>query len=282
MKNWFLAGIVFATSLSTAGFAQLKRLAISDVKPAPALVASTKQNGTDVAMWRVVEAFDSQLTNRMQESRKFSIVARSDLKSLIKDSDVAGSAFKIAAADYVLVTTLDDFQDYKEELVLATTGEHLTKRVVRATAVAKIYDAKDGHLIESANITKTQKDKGAQFDSAKNGDLSDALLQAVVEQVAAATAARVTDVIYPAKVLSKLDRTVTINRGDGTSIAVGQIWQIWALGEELRDPDTGEVLDRQRLAVGKVKITVVNPKTSMAEIIEDTGITTGAIAQPVP
>src|SRR6185312_6285362 len=212
-------------------------------------------------------------------TRKFDILARSDLKQLAKEGDAVGNIFKIPEADYILVTTLDDFQDYKETLALPTTGEQLAKRVVRLTAVGKIYDARAGRLIESVNVTREVKDAGTQFHSERNGDLADSMLERAVEQIADATANRVADVIYPAKIISKIDQQVTINRGDGTDIAAGQIWQIWALGAELKDPDTGEVIDRERLPVGKVRIVQVNPRTAIAEIVQDTGIAPGALAQ---
>lgn len=274
----FLAVLVSAL-LATNSLAQLKKLAVSDVKAGPGLIASAQTSNALNSLERVVQSFDSQLIDRMHATRKFEILARSDLKQLVKEGDASGNTFKIPEADYVLVTTVSDFQDYKEDLVLPSTGEKLSKRVVRLTAVAKIYESHAGKLIESANITRICKDAGAQFNSERNGSLTDALLEQAVEQVADATANRVSDVIYPAKIISRIDKQVMINRGDGTSISAGQIWQVWALGAELRDPDTGEVLDRERLAVGKVRITLVNPKTTQAEIIEDTGIAVGAIVQ---
>ena len=48
-------------------------------------------------------------------------------------------------------------------------------------------------------------------------------------------------------------------------------------GEELIDPDTKESLGKEEVKVGKVKITQVNPKTSIAEILDDTGIDKGAV-----
>ena len=83
--------------------------------------------------------------------------------------------------------------------------------------------------------------------------------------------------IFPPKVVSRRDKQITINRGDGTDIAVGQIWNVFAVGEELIDPDTGENLGREEVLVGKVKITGVLPKTSSAEILEDHGIDKMAI-----
>ncbi len=262
-----------------SGRAQLKKLAISDVKAATGLINAAKKNDTLGSMERVVQAFDSQLIDRMHNTRKFEIIARSDLKQMEKESSVAGGSFAPPGSDYFLVTTLDDFQDYQETLTLQTTGEKLSKRVIRVTAVAKIYDAQKGSLLESANITRSIPDAGAQFASTRNGDLSDALLTKVAFDIADATANRVADVIFPAKILSRTDRQVTINRGDGTAISAGQVWEVFALGEALKDPDTGEVLEQERLYVGKVRITRVNPRTSMAEVIEDTGVAPGAIVQ---
>jgi hypothetical protein len=103
------------------------------------------------------------------------------------------------------------------------------------------------------------------------------MMVAVSRDLAQRIANRVADVIFPAKVLIKRDNEVTINRGEGGGVAVGDTFNVFALGEELIDPDTKESLGREEAKVGKVKITQVNPKTSTAQILEDTGIDKGAI-----
>ena len=100
---------------------------------------------------------------------------------------------------------------------------------------------------------------------------------AVARDMAQKIANRIADVIFPAKVLLKRDKEVTINRGEGGGVAVGDTFNVYALGEELIDPDTKESLGREEVKVGRVKITQVNPKTSTAEILDDTGIDKGAI-----
>jgi curli biogenesis system outer membrane secretion channel CsgG len=280
MKKRYLSLLLLLSLGASFAHAQLKTLAISDVKAASGLVKAVKKNDTVTQLERVVQAFDSQLTDKMHATRKFSILARSDLKQLQTDNDAAGASFRIPGADYVLVTTIDDFQDYSESIVLPSTGERLSKRIISATVVAKIYDSKSGRLLESANVTRSLPIAAAQFKSEKNGELSDALLLQIVGQVADATANRVADVIFPAKIVSKINDQVTINRGDGTAIAAGQVWEVYALGQEIKDPDTGEILDRERMLVGKVRIVRVNPKTSLAAILEDRGVDNGAIVQP--
>ena len=83
--------------------------------------------------------------------------------------------------------------------------------------------------------------------------------------------------VFPAKVIARRDTQVTINRGEGAGVAVGDVLNVYALGEEMIDPDTKESLGRDEVKVGKVKITEVDPKFSKADVIEDTGISPGAI-----
>jgi hypothetical protein len=111
----------------------------------------------------------------------------------------------------------------------------------------------------------------------KNGELSDEMMVAISRSLAEKIALHIADVIFPAKVLIKRDNTVTINRGEGGGVAEGDVFNVYALGEELIDPDTKESLGREEVKVGKVKISQVNPKTSQAEILEDTGIDKGAV-----
>jgi len=251
----------------------LKKLAISDVKVTPSLLEAAKASGRATSIGRVTEALDGQLLDRMQNTRKFEIIGRSDMSSLLKEADFAGGKFQVSGVDYLLVTTIDDFQDQKETKNFAALGKTVDIRNVRFAAVAKIYEGATGKLIESANINliSSQPDD-VSGNNAKSGDLSDSLLRSICKELAEKVAIRVADVVFPARVLSKLDKQVTLNRGEGSGVAIGQVWNVFAQGNELVDPDTGAVLGREELQVGRVRILQVNPKTSIAQIIDDTGI----------
>lgn len=273
------AGLALATGLAAQTAATgLKKIAISDVRPIGSLVESTTAAGRKNSLDRVVQSLDSQLMDRVQNTRKFEVIARSDMASILKEADFSGGNFQISGVDYLLVTTVGDFQDYAETREFAALGKSASWRVIRLGVVGKIYDGQSGKLIESTNIPvelKDQTENGA--NAVKNGDLSDSLLQKATFKAAEAIATRVTDVIYPARIISKLDRMVTISRGEGSGVAIGQVWEVFALGEEMIDPDTGASLGREELQVGEIRIVRVNPKTSQAEIISDTGVDKGAI-----
>jgi curli biogenesis system outer membrane secretion channel CsgG len=285
-------GLLAAVLLPALAAAQEGKatLAVSSIKPTASLAAMIKPD-KKLEMGRIIESLDSQLIDRINATRKFDVVGRSDLSDILKEQDLGASgnvdaktaakAGKLTGAKYLLVTTVDDYQDYMEKATFEGTGRSATKRVFRLSVVGKVYDASTGKLLESANF-QTGNDQFKQIQeersySVKDGELSDEMMVAVSRDMAQKIANRIADVIFPAKVLLKRDKEVTINRGEGGGVAVGDTFNVFALGEELTDPDTKESLGREEVKVGKVKITQVNPKTSTAEILDDTGIDKGAI-----
>lgn len=314
MKNYFsifaLAGTLTLPAVSSAQ--ENATLAVTSIKPTASLATSIAEksqvsssvqteSGTEKKetvvlnpkqeMNRIIESMDSQLIDRINATRKFDVVGRSDLNEMIKEQDLGASgnveaktaakAGKLAGAKYLLVATVDDFQDYFERAIFDGTGRSATKRVFRLSIVGKIYDSSTGKLLESANF-QTGNDAFKQIQqernySVNNGQLSDEMMVAVARTLSEKIANRVADVIFPAKVMVKRDNLVTINRGEGAGVMLGDIFNVYALGEELIDPDTKESLGHEEVKVGKVKISEVNPKVSKAEILEDTGIATGAV-----
>lgn len=320
MKTFFLktsfiiAGLALLPLLASAQ--QKATLAIASIKPTPSLaksvkeatrITSTSQSGSQLKtsvtqidpqeeLGRIIESLDGQLIDRINATRKFTVVSRSDLSDVTKEQDLGASgnvdaktaaqAGKLAGAKYLLVATVDDFQDYLEKAMFEGTGQTATKRVFRFSVVAKIYDSSTGKLLESANFqTGNDEFKKIQMErsyTVKTGLLSDEMMVAVARDMAEKIAVHMANVIFPAKVLIRRDNMVTINRGEGGGVAVGEVFNVFAQGEELKDPDTGEVLGREEVKVGQVKITQVNAKLSQAEVLEDSGIDKGAVLRKAP
>ena len=284
-----LTGLVFDPSAALAQSGTGKEtLAISSVHATPSLQTAMNGAGKTLSLGRAVEAFDSQLIAQVNATRKFEIVGRSDLKEVLKeqelgqsgnvDAKTAAQGGKLAGAKYLLVTTIDDFEDSTERMEFKSLNKVGLKRKIRVGAVAKIYDSSTGKLLESANIkTEKKDDRTDSTELQNNAELTDALLKDAVQETAAKVATRVADVVFPVRVLAKRDKQITVNRGEGAGVEVGQVWNVYEQREELIDPDTKESLGREEVAVGKARITSVTPKTSTAEILEDTGINKGAV-----
>ncbi len=281
MKNLSLFIVLLLTiTLANPLQAQRKVLAAGSVKILPAVEASARNEGTGTSLNRVAQAIDGQLIDALNGTRKFEIVARSDLDALLEEGGISGQAVDPGEADYLVVPVIDDFQDYVERAEFSAIGTVAQKRKLRLGMVARIYDTRTSRLIESTNFQLDNKHvENLLQQSAKSGEYSDELLRQIARDMAGQIAGRVLDVIFPARILAMTGKQVTINRGDGTGIALDQLWDVFALGEELIDPDTGESLGRSEVMVGQVRVDRITPRFSTATIVEDYGIEKNAVVR---
>ncbi len=75
-------------------------------------------------------------------------------------------------------------------------------------------------------------------------------------------------------VVERLDGKVILDLGKGR-VSVGEVFKVVRGGKEIVHPVTGEVLGKMDEEVGKVRISEVKDKFSVAEILEDKGISKG-------
>lgn len=260
-------------------------LALLPVTATPSLQQATALASKFLSLSRVTDAFDGQLIDRFNATRKFTLVARSDLKRVMDEQNMGGSGNvdsktaaqigKLTGAKYLLVATVDDFQDHVETATFEGTGRKATKRIFRISIVAKMYDSTTGNLKESANFqTGNDEFKQIQEDPnyvVKDSQLSDEMMITVARGLSEKIANHMADIIYPAKVIARHDIEVTINRGDGAGVALGDTFNVYSVGEEMFDPDTKESLGREETKVGRIKIIEVDPKFSKGQIVEGQG-----------
>ena len=270
----------FAPAQESAG---KKKLAITKIAATDALRKRMVNQGVELSLDSVLQALDSQVYDRLLNTRRFEILERSDADALAKESAAAGETFAFNKADYILTIRIDSFNDRMEERKLASLGKTIRARTIELSAVAKITEVTTQRAIASTNFKVSKRDSESRSDSttARVGEGSDDLMIQAVSDMAVKIAVRTADVVSPARVIGKRDKVVTINRNDQSGIKIGQVWEVFALGDELVDPDTGDKT-REEVHVGKVKITRVTPQNSQGEAIEDTGIDRGAIVRLSP
>jgi hypothetical protein len=259
-----------------------KRLAVGKVKINAALLRDTGEAGKITKMERMSQNVDAQLRAAFQATRSFQLVNRSDSDALLEESGATGRNFSFGDADYLVVVTVDDFADTMETKRFEAKKETVTVRTLRFAAISTIYHVskgQQGDQLETANIDVSRPLPEIERGTT-TGDTRDAVLRELTKELAEKTAQHVVDVIYPAEVVGKTGKIVTISRGEGSGIAVGDLWEVFAQGEELKN-SAGVSLGREEVSVGKVRITRVNAKTTQASISEDNGIEKGAIVRPV-
>ena len=274
------AALLFAPALQAQDTPGKKKIAITKITATDAVGKRMSKQGVGLSLDSVLEALDSQVYDRILNTKRFEVLERSDADALAKESAAAGQAFAFNKADYILTIRVDSFNDRMEERKLASLGKTIRARTIELSAVAKITEVSTQRAIASTNfkILKRDSENRSENTSQRVGEGSDDLLIQAVSEMAQKIAGRAAEVISPARIIGKRDKIVTINRNDQSGIKVGQTWEVFVLGDEMVDPDTGDK-SREEVLVGKVKVTRVTPQNSQAEAVEDTGIDKGAIVR---
>jgi len=270
---------------ASSAFAQRETIAVGAVKVTPAVSTKLSNAQKTLSAEQMSQSLMDQFNNSIQATRKFQVVVRSDLNDLITDDDKARAlnpdkqkGFNLAETKYLTVLTVDDYDDQTQRLDQKLSNTTLIKRTIRLSLITKVYETASGKLLESTSKSISSTEAQQRFNEAStDAEITDALIRTVVKDAADWAATQIVDVIFPVKIITKNDKSVTVNRGEGSGMVVDQVWRVFAVGKELIDPDTKEVLGKEEVEIGKVRVTDVLPKFSKASILEDRGIAEGAL-----
>ena len=283
MNKLLITTLLFATILPA--FAQRQTLAVDKVKASTSLTADIAKDNRGIQCARIVEAMDRHIISAITSSRKFTIVGRQDLKTILDEQDLGQSGIvnqdtaaqlgEVKGAKYKLVTVVDHFQ---EETARATfnEGEKL-KRRFQVSAQATIYDTSTGDVLDASNI-QVEKVDVIGIDpgtSNRQGGRTDELMPLVTRELAEKTTARLVDVLFPAKIIDVDGTTITINRGEGF-FKQDDVITLFSKGKTVVDPDTGEKMTIKGKNLGTARITSVDPTNAQAELAPNVTATVGA------
>src|SRR5689334_24449160 len=84
-----LLGVLLLPALAAAQDGKAT-LAVASIKPTPSLATSVKAD-KKLEMGRIIESLDGQLVDRINATRKFDVVGRSDLSDVLKEQDLGAS-----------------------------------------------------------------------------------------------------------------------------------------------------------------------------------------------
>ncbi|MBT8421318.1 MAG: penicillin-binding protein activator LpoB [Gammaproteobacteria bacterium] len=136
---------------------------------------------------------------------------------------------------------------------------------------------------ETGRILISEKISGSSKTTLMEGEASIPTKGAAFASARARAVSKIGGVVltalFPVKVahVSKDKGVVALNRGKGT-LKVGQRLTVYSQGEVIRDPDTGEMLGSDEEEIGKLKVTEIRGKMSLARLLEGKAVV-GAICR---
>ena len=218
-------------------------------------------------------------------SRKFEVVERVQLKTVLKEQALVDAGLtegkapesnKLKAAGYVMYGT-----------VIRCGTEKLTANNIKAFRADVEIQLRFANA-ETGRILAVKTVKGSEVKSAilAGGDarLEDDALNAAILSAAKDAANALVELAFPTTVLSVNSRFVTVNLTVEQCVE-GEVFEVFELGDELKDPQTGDSLGFDEDLIGKVVVSRPGPKVTKCVVAEGTKldeIEKGMILRRVP
>lgn len=218
--------------------------------------------------------FRDLLINNIEQalvgSRRFDVLNRDNQalfeqeKAFVTGSDAAAAEVarlgQASGADYLVVASFPSLGiSNNQRETIRLTGEVLVQSSVSGSVSIEVIEFSSRKLKWSGTekFSATYKGASAVSTQALSKLVSNASLKLVDQLVEA---------IYPirvAKIMSK--NMAVINRGSA-SVKKGQSFVVFLMGEEIKDPQSGESLGALEIEIGTAKVVNTNPKYSVVKL----------------
>jgi curli biogenesis system outer membrane secretion channel CsgG len=278
-----LMTIVFAAS----AFAQGGNLRYS------IMVSKFENRSNWSGQWRLADTFGAILTDSLQQTGRFIVVAEKDMRGeVMTEQDFAESGRTAGGKKAPVIGQMTPAQLLvKGEIThfqTSTTGGGAGVRVMgfkigggtdtaEINAVIYVVDSTTGQVVASKKVIGqasrtgldvgfSDKDWGADLGGFKKTNVGKAVEQAIDEAVVFISD-QLEQIPWEGTVVMVKDGKVYVNRGTREGVVPGQSFVI-GNAQQLRDPDTGEVLDTSVEKAGTVVIESVKEKISIGRPVE--------------
>ncbi len=234
------------------------------------------------------------LESGLMDTGRFVLVERDKLGYVLDEQDLAASGRtakaagvaqtgKLRPAKYIATGTVVEVENNESGLDggLRIKGFKVGggKADAKITIIAKIIESSTGEIVAKKriegvagrakiNVGYSERGFGGDIGAFAKTPLGEAA-QDCINQAAEYFGTQFEEIPADGSVVLVKDSRVIINRGEQYNFRAGTILEMREQGEDLIDPDTGEVLEKAiGKTIGKLKITQVSEKVSYCEVIE--------------
>ncbi len=242
-----------------------RKIAVSGVTATPGICFRQQLSAQQLSS-ELTKAFTSAFTN----TRRFSILDRSEQdvynaeKKLIQSSDTAitekAKLGNVLGADYILTGKVKDVNIWETQQYLSFTNETAIHRGASANIeyTLMVFGTRQVKMSNTVSVQLSEN----EVNTLNCSSAVTVMLKKAAEKIASDCI----DNIYPMMVIRKNDSQIYVNMGTG-SVNVGDIYGVYALGEQMIDPYTGESLGEEETKIATLQITTVKPKYSVGRLV---------------
>ncbi len=268
-----ILGLILSLATSPAVGHEKFRIAVGGLIISPALTEKQEKAIRNSSLL-------SNIETALRGERKFEVLARRAelLEPTLEEQDSAKSGFfagnaaaegRLDNAQALVMVEVTRFSFGRSAEPVPNTRKHFIRDSCSLALTAQIIDTTSGAILGAFPVKESASSAERIVNSV--GSASPAIMDKVLEKAAAAVGNAVTETVYPMKVIAVKGSLAWVDRGDSSSLKPGEVLRVFKMGDELRDPYTGELLGHAEMEVGRAKVREILPKVSVVELIKCAG-----------
>ena len=243
--------------------------------------------------WAIGDTFGAVLTDSLNQTGRFIVLGESDMRAEAMGEQDLGASGRLAGgkkkpkighmtpAQLLVKGEITHFQHSTTGGAggVSIKGFRISggKDSAEINAVIYVVDSTTGQIAASKKVLGkasrgrfgigfTDKDWGANLSSFKKTNVGKAV-EAAIDEAVEFIVEQLEDIPWSGSVILVKGDKVYINRGEREGIQKGQTFAVGKT-EEIRDPDTGELLDESMTVAGKIEVATVKKKLSICSVLE--------------
>jgi len=200
---------------------------------------------------------------------RFNILSRADRAAFESERDFIRGADagrnevartgQASGADYILVVEVSQFSSKENQReVIRLTNEVITQSSFQGLVSLRLLEFSSRKLAWSSSARFSEQ-------VPNEARITQDILLKVLEASSRSLVSALVDHMFPILVLKQDGGDLVINRGQG-AVTLGQRFSVFSQGDELKDPQTGEVLGRHEKHLATGVIADVRPKFSVLRL----------------
>ncbi len=177
---------------------------------------------------------------------------------------------KIKGVDYLIYGAITELGVAEEAVGFGGFGA--AKRTARMAVDLRIVESESGRAIIAETVSfEAEIGNAIAIEGFAQGEEESDPLGDIMRRTADSAVRLIVSSIYPVKVIAvQKSGTIVLNYGNSL-LKVGEVLDVFVVGEEFVDPDTGEVLGAEEEKIGQVRVTSAQAKFSKATLVEGSG-----------
>lgn len=300
MKKWMVAGFISGVLALSYG------LFPAEISAAPKKTIAVSEFDNKSGWsgnWQMGWGMQEMMATSLIDTGKFTVLERQDLSSVMAEQDLgasgrtgAGSAAAIgqlAKAQILISGSVTEFEEKKggEGAGIGFKGFRIggSHEQAHVGINVRIYDTSSGEVLDSLRVVGSadagglkigysNSDFGGDLGGFRKTPLGQATQEAINEAVQK-IASRLKSVPWQGKLIKADPSQVYINAGSEGGVSSGMEFEVYRPGEALIDPDTGLNLGAVTKKVGRVRVSTVQEKFSIAEVLSGSDLERGDLVQ---